>query len=519
MSRNAETLAALEPQLVWKLFAGLADSPRPSKREGKARAYLLTVARERGLQVVEDEIGNLILHAPATEGRESAPRIVLQAHIDMVCEKNSDQDHDFDNDPIRLVLDERDGKQIVRADGTTLGADNGVGVALALAAACDADVQRGPLEILLTVDEEAGMSGVRALTPDSLRGRRLINLDTEEDDAFYIGCAGGADTTLIWDFSLAPLATPHTCVCNLRVRGLRGGHSGMDIVENRAAATRLLARLLLAAPDARLVRIEGGSKRNAIAREASATIVISETTQARLRSAAERLADDARRLSFEPEARIEVSAAPAPDEALALSQADTARLVQGLIAAPHGVIGMHPRVPGLVETSTNLATLRCERSRDGRRLLVSAGSLTRSSATEWKDAVREQLAAVAALTGASLERGSEYGGWAPNVDSPTLGVCKDVYQRLYGAAPRVAAIHAGLECGIIGERIPGMDMVSLGPTIRGAHSPDEHVYVESVQKSWRLLLACLEALSSDEADNSYKKDRPRKRKHTANKAC
>jgi dipeptidase D len=491
---NLSVVEGLEPAAVWRLFAGIAEVPRPSKQEGKIRQDVKETAEGMGFAVREDKTGNLVIEVPASKGYENAPITVLQGHLDMVCEKNADTEHDFDNEPIRLVLDKdaESGERIVRADGTTLGADNGIGLALALAAASLPEVVHGPLELLCTIDEEAGMTGAGALTPDSFKGRRMLNLDSEEDDALYIGCAGGCDTTLAWDLLLEPVGTGASA-CRVIVAGLRGGHSGSDIHENRGNAIKLLARTLERAKERelRIAEISGGSKRNAIPREASAVVVVPPGVLARLQTAADEIRDEAVGESPEPNLAITVEkVAPA---STALDVQNTGRLLATLLALPHGVSEMHLEIAGLVQTSNNVATVMAERK--DRIMHVEVGTLSRSSLASRLEATLVQIAGAGRLAGATVSRGNAYPSWAPDMKSPILATCRRVYEGLFGAEPKVAAIHAGLECGIIGQRVGNMDMVSLGPRIEGAHSPDERLYIESVGKSWKYLVAILAELA------------------------
>lgn len=495
---DAHPVAALEPAAVWRFFADIAAVPRPSKHEQRIRAHVRQTAERLGLAVREDAAGNLVVAVPASPGHGDAPVTVLQGHLDMVCEKNAGTPHDFERDPIRLVLDRdpQTGREFVRADGTTLGADNGIGIALALAAASSPDVVHGPLEILCTVDEEMGMSGAGALEPGFFSGRRFLNLDSEEDDVLYIGCAGGGDVTLTREFALRPL-DERAELARVTVSGLRGGHSGGDIHENRANAIKVLARVLTAPRRAplRIAGLSGGSKRNAIAREASALVAGSHRTIGQLRRAAEEVRAAVVRESAETHAAIRIEPAERSAAGAALSPADSARLLLLLTGLPHGVLETHPQVRDLVQTSNNLATIAAEPVDGHARLRVTVGNLSRSSIESRLEATRAQVAAVGRLAGAAVELGHSYPGWEPNIDSPLLATCRRIYRELFGADPKVTAIHAGLECGIIGRRVPGLDMVSLGPQIKGAHSPDERVYVDSVRKSYRFLTAILAELA------------------------
>lgn len=492
--KHLEQILGFEPKVVWRYFAGLSAVPRPSKKEHLVREHVKKLATDAKLKVAQDAVGNLLITVPATAGRDKAPITVLQAHLDMVGEKNSDITHDFDKDPIALVpgTDPKTSETIIRANGTTLGADNGIGVSMALAAATSPDVLHGPLELLFTIDEEAGMSGAKGLTPKSFQGKRLLNLDSEEDDRLYIGCAGGCDSTLTWHW---PTETyPAECeVCSITVRGLRGGHSGVDIHEGRGSAIKLLARTLHLAgtPDLRIAGFEGGSKRNAIPRESTAIVVGPKGLSARLRDAAAKVTTEGKTESLEAGLTIAVASGTTNGQAIPLGQ--SAALLSTLAALPHGVLGMHPTVAGLVESSNNVATVEMH-GEDG-KMRVTIGNLSRSSSASRLSEVVAQIAAIARLSGATAETANDYPGWSPNPDSTLLKTCRDVYKRMFRQDPMIASIHAGLECGIIGERVGNVDMVSLGPSIMGAHSPDERVYVRSVEKSWKYLKTILAELA------------------------
>lgn len=487
--------AGLEPKAVWNFFAGMTAVPRPSKREEKIRKHVRETAERLGLHAEEDATGNILIKVPATPGRERTPITVLQAHVDMVCEKNSGTKHDFDREGVYPFMETESstGERVVKAKGTTLGADNGIGVCMALAAASSPEVVRGPLELLFTVDEEDGMTGAKNVRPDMFRGKRMINLDSEEDDSLYIGCAGGCDTNLTWKYDTAPLAGGLEVV-RVSVTGLRGGHSGVEIHEGRSNAIKLLVRTLArGGGDAlQLITIQGGSKRNAIPREATAAVAGPAGLLGSLKKAAAEVTREAKEESYEAGTSITVEGGK-PDGSPAVEKGRTRELLRALSAIPSGVLGMHPRVAGLVETSNNLSTVNSTTA--GSRLSVQAGLLSRSSSNSRIKETMAQLAAIGSLTGADIATGNQYPGWSPNPDSPTLAIARRVYKDLFGAEPKVAAIHAGLECGIIGERMGGMDTISLGPTIKGAHSPDERVYVASVAKAWRFLTALLDALS------------------------
>ncbi len=494
--KNLSIVESLEPKSVWRYFAGLASVSRPSKHEEKIRKYLRDLLDSLKLSYQEEQVGNIVVKVPASPGNESAPLIVLQAHVDMVCEKNSDVDHDFDNDGIHLdFCDDADtGKKIVKGTGTTLGADNGMGVAMALAAATDSSVVHGPLELLFTVDEEAGMTGAKALVPNFFKGRILLNLDSEEDDELCIGCAGGCDTNLTFN---EKHETADGQAMTVSVSGLRGGHSGCDIHEGRGNAIKLLARTitLANAGDVRLAEATGGSKRNAIPREASATLVITAGELEKFQASAARVQREASEESCE--SKLDISVTSVDSNPRAISATATKRFLDLLTTLPSGVLGMHPKVPGLVETSNNISTVTSQAN--GEQLTLSIGTLTRSSSESRKQEALALIATAGRLTGAQVSNDNDYPGWAPNADSRVLGICQRVYEKEFNEKPHVSSIHAGLECGIIGEQVGQMDMVSFGPTILGAHSPDERVFVESVGKSYRFLVAVLAELAGNAA--------------------
>jgi len=475
------TLDNLEPKYLWQQFDRIRQVPRPSKHEERIREYVLGWAREKGFEALTDSIGNVIVRVPATAGRETAPTIVIQAHMDMVCEKNKDVDFDFMNDPIEL---DRDGEWLI-ARGTTLGADNGVGMAAGMALAEDPDTVHGPLELLITVDEETGLTGAAELDPALITGRTLLNLDTEELGALYIGCAGGGDSNL--SLPLKPVSSPAgSAGFQIKVLGLRGGHSGMDIIEQRGNAIQSLARILWkvrAAHGLGLARFEGGGVHNAIPREAVADCVVEATAMdsvARIVA----LEEEAIRVELgdvEPGFKVEINQMETPLESW--GEELTGTLINLLRSLPHGVDAMSLEVPGLVETSNNLASVWTKEDR------VVIGTSSRSSVNSALQAMRDRIRAAGELAGATVEENNAYPGWKPDLTSKVLAVTRSVHEQLFGAPPEVKAVHAGLECGIIGEKIPGMDMVSFGPIIEAPHSPDERVNIPSVETFWTLLKA------------------------------
>lgn len=483
----SDVLNDLEPRSLWGHFSALCAIPRPSKHEERVVAWVLDIASRHGWEPRRDGVGNIVLPVPATEGLEAAPVVVLQSHLDMVCEKNRDVEHDFMNDPIRPRIE--DGW--VYATGTTLGADNGIGVAAALAVATDPAVRHGPLELLFTLDEETGLTGAQGLDGSLLEGRILVNLDSEEDGKLFVGCAGGADCHLHWPFRPHPAPAGFAPV-SLRVAGLRGGHSGLNIHEERGNAIQLLVRTLRAARkagiDVRVAGLQGGAKHNAIPREADASLAIPAGDRARLDEVV-RDASSAFRgelAGVDPGLRIELVEG---EKGPTLDTADSDRLLDLLNAIPHGVLGMSRDVPGLVETSNNLAVVEHE---DGEIVVTTSA---RSSVDSRMYAVVDRVGSLARLAGATAETTNAYPGWKPDLDSRGLRAVRTAWTELYGE-PEVTAVHAGLECGLLGEKVPGLDMISFGPQIEGAHSPDERVRIESVGKFWKALARSLELLAS-----------------------
>ena len=484
-------LLKLEPRLVWKHFDAIRQIPRPSKHEERVAEHVVGWARAQGLEVKRDGAGNVLVKVPATRGHEKAPVIVLQGHLDMVPEKNSDVTFDFMEDAIQV----RTVGDYVYATGTTLGSDNGVGVSAAMAVAEDPKAVHGPLELLFTVDEETGLTGAMQLDPKLLSGRTLINLDTEEDAALYIGCAGGADTHAAFSVTREE-SLKGTIPVRISVRGLRGGHSGVDVHENRGNAVKFLVRTLNALRskgiEFGIVSIAGGSKHNAIPREADAVVRVAIAEESAVVGA---VGEYARVLKEEfgeidPNQRVEcVTLQDAADNRKVWIRFDNERILDALLACPHGVLAMSRAVPGLVETSNNLAVVATE----GDAVKVTTSS--RSSVMPALRATTEQVAAALRLGGAEVETKDGYPGWKPNPESPVLNTALKVFEREFGAKPAVKAIHAGLECGLIGEKYPGMDMVSMGPQIESPHSPDERVQISTVGRFYTFLKVTLAELA------------------------
>lgn len=475
----------LQPPLVWRHFDLLCSVPRPSKQEDALRRKLCDWAARRGLDHSVDDAGNLLLTKAGSQGREAAAPVALQAHLDMVCQANSGIGHDFGKDPILPKIEEG----WLLAEDTTLGADNGIGVALALAALEQEDLVHPPLEVLLTVDEEAGMSGAQGLPPGLLRATRMLNLDSEEWGEFTLGCAGGCDVTAS-DHYEGETAPSGWLFHKITLSGLRGGHSGIDIHLGRGNANKLLVRLLRGWEKAEAIRLAafaGGTARNALPREAWAIVALPAAAEREAKQRleafraliAEELADREAGILVQIEA-----AEPSP----LLPEAAQRRLLAALHAAPHGVRRMSGSVPGVVETSNNLGIVTIGGGAFSANLMVRS---LRDSATRM---LAEEIESLFLLAGCRVETGGAYPGWTPNPDSPLLAQCQQVYQREFGAPAATQVIHAGLECGIIGAKYPGLDIISFGPTIKGAHAPGEKVEIASVGRCWQLLKAILAAL-------------------------
>jgi len=460
-------IAHLEPRELWARFDEIRKIPRPSKHEEQIRKYVIDYAADNGLTTLADNLGNVVVRVPATPGHENAPTVVLQGHLDMVCEKNADKDFDFSTDPIDLVLD----GDTLKADGTTLGADNGVGLAAGLAMITDTSITHGPLELLFTLDEETGLTGARELDATMLKGKYLLNLDSEEDGVIIMGCAGGRDTEI--KLNVKREAAPSGSALRIKASGMSGGHSGIDIHLGRANAIQVLHDVLKASGDLRIASVSAGSAHNAIPREAEA--VVFGDPEAVKGAAAE---VEARRRKdhgeTDPELKIEVEAVS--EDLTPLNAASTESLMNLIEALPHGVLGMSEDFEGVVETSSNLAVVRSTEAE------VEVLTSTRSSVMGELNSAVERIVASAQGYGAEAVPDEGYPSWEPNPDSGLLKVAVGVYEKLYGEKPEVKSIHAGLECGIIGEQVKGMDMISIGPTLRNPHSPSEEVSVSSVKK-------------------------------------
>jgi len=477
----------LKPILLWKHFAEILKIPHCSGNERALGEYVLTVAKRLNLNGRRDKVGNVIVARKASPGHENSAGTILQVHLDMVGEKNSDVRHDFTKDPILAVVE----NEWVHAQGTTLGSDNGIGVAACLAVMEDASLTHGPLEFLFTVDEETGLTGATRIQKGALSGTRLLNLDSEDEGTFTIGCAGGADSEIT--FPLKRAKRRGKLLCRLRVYGLRGGHSGLDINLGRGNALKLLARLLWQAQKNfryQLVGVEGGNKRNAIPREAWADILLEpgqmKAFAAFVKKSAAKIQSEYKAVEKDLAYSLEKIEAEKTDP---LTQAAQKGLINFLISLPHGVLVMHPEIHGLVETSTNLAIIQTLPNR------AEVVCSSRSSVASALEATRNMIEACCDLAGAKIFQAPGYPGWAPNLASPLLQTLKEVYHQVFNKEIEVVAVHAGLECGILGEKFPGMDMISFGPTIRHPHSPEERVNTASVEKFWKFLTAALARLS------------------------
>jgi len=482
-------LDSLEPQALWQHFDKILTIPHGSGNEAALREHIVSIAERNGLEYQVDRMGNLLVRKAGTAGHEEAPAIVLQNHLDMVNEKNSDVEHDFEKDAIKP---QRDGDYL-KATGTTLGADNGIGIAAALAVLEAKNLAHGPLEVLFTVDEETGLTGAAGLDADMITGRTLLNLDSEEEGILYVGCAGGGDSEVTLALTRNPTPQGSTGV-DIKLHGLKGGHSGCDIHLQRGNAIKLLVRAIhavkLQGTRLSLTALQGGSAHNAIPREAFATVVVAESDLDLFKSGFDKeisaIMDEFR--PAEPDMKSDVHVVAAPAEVW--DDSSTAAVLRLITALPHGMMAMSYDIPDLVETSTNLATALPQNG----SLVIGLSS--RSSVESALEALRQRIRATGELVGAIVVEEDSYPGWKPNLASPLLKVVKGIHRRELGADPEIKAIHAGLECGIIGEKLDGMDMISLGPQIEFPHSPDERVKIDTVGQFYRLLTAILADLAA-----------------------
>ena len=477
-------LGHLKPELVWNHFEEICKYPRPSKKEEKIAAHIVSVGERLGLETTKDKFGSILIRKPAAPGFENRKTVVLQSHIDMVCEKNRGVEHDFDNDPIQPYID----GEWVKAKGTTLGADNGIGVAAALAVLESKDFQHGPIEALFTLDEETGLTGANSLKKKWLKADVLINMDSEEEGSLYIGCSGGVNTRA--SFKVKPEKAPkNTLAFELKVMGLKGGHSGLEIQVGRGNAVKLLVRLLYSYGknnEYEIASIEGGNKHNAIPREAFAKVVIPKKDEKIFKKFVKKFDETVKAefISVEPDLTVGIEKLKGVEKVF--NPKLRKNLINALYAVPHGVIKMSPDIPELVETSTNLAVVTTE----GKH--VNIVTTQRSSVASEINDIRDMVSSVFELAGAEILYNDGYPGWKPDINSEILNVFKKTFTDLYGKEPEVKAIHAGLECGIIKEKYPEMDMISFGPTMFGVHSPDERLKIDTVPKFWEQLVKVLE---------------------------
>lgn len=477
----------LHPKSMWEIFDRITCVPRPSKKEDKIREFLIDFAVSHKLEHKTDEIGNVVISRPATASMKERPVVILQSHMDMVCEKNSDVKFDFDNDPILACID----GGWVRARGTTLGADDGIGMAAALTLLIDTEAELPPIEALFTVDEETGLTGAFNLGKDMLTGKYLINLDSEDEGEIFIGCAGGIDT--LATFAAAPTAAPagHSFF-RLDITGLTGGHSGDDINKGLANSNKLITRFLRHGTrefGLKLCRFEGGNLRNAIPREAYAIFAIPAAQVGTMKSYFEKYVADIKGEFSLTEPKMEITIGESDPQPHVLGATAQRGLLDALQGVPNGVLAMSAAMPGLVETSTNLASVKF----DGEGNVIVTTS-QRSSIDSARYDAAASVGSVFELGGGTVKHSDGYPGWKPDPSSHLLKASVNTYKKLFGVDPVVRAIHAGLECGLFLEKYPHLEMISIGPTVRGAHSPDERIEIATVDKFWKHLIATLQAI-------------------------
>ena len=477
-------LEKLQPAEVWKYFAEILEIPRPSKKESKIIAYLLDFGKKHNLETLTDEAGNVLIRKPGTKGMENRMWVVMQSHMDMVCEKNSDITHNFDTDAINAYVD----GNWVKAKGTTLGADDGIGMAAQLALLASDSIKHGPIECLFTVDEETGLTGAFEMKPDFFKSKILLNLDSEDEGELFIGCAGGMDTVITFNYKTEKVPSD-SCAYRISVTGLQGGHSGDEIDKGLGNSVKIANRFLWSGVnkfDLRLSMFEGGNLRNAIPREAFADFVIHVDDKHNILDFFNTFkANVIEEYSpVEPNLKIELVASELPE--WIIDEPTQFDLLNSLYACPHGVFAMSNRIPGLVETSTNLAAVKF--IQDNQILITTS---QRSSTDSAKVDIGNMVQSVFRMANANVVHSNGYPGWSPNTNSKILSITEDSYTKLFGNKPIVRAIHAGLECGLFLEKYPHLDMISFGPTIKGAHSPDERLDIETTQKFWDLLLDVL----------------------------
>lgn len=484
-----EEILKLEPTIVWSYFSEILEIPRPSKKEEKIVEYLLNFGKKHNLETLQDEVGNVLIRKSATEGMENRQSVVLQSHIDMVCEKNSDKVHDFDKDPIESLIE----NGWVTANGTTLGADDGIGIAAQLAILASDEIIHGPIECLFTIDEETGLTGAFGLQSGFLKSKVLLNLDSEDDGQIFIGCAGGQDTIAWLPYDKVEIPEEYISF-KIMVSGLKGGHSGDEINQNRGNANKILNRFLWANLndlDIKVNNFDGGNLRNAIAREAFAIIMVPNDKSDEIKTRISVFEKDVRAEYHisEPDLKISIDNSENPE--FVVDGESTEELLNAIYACPHGVIAMSQDIEDFVETSTNLASVKFQED----EVLITTSQ--RSSIESAKFDISAMVASVFKLAGGRVEHTDGYPGWKPNANSKIVAQTAEAYERLFNKKPEVLAIHAGLECGLIGDKYPDMDMTSYGPTIKRAHSPDEKIEIETVDKFWKLTLDILKNIPKE----------------------
>jgi len=480
---NMNDIRDLEPKPLWNYFHNITQIPHPSKKEQKIIEFMKEFGKKHNLETVVDKVGNVIIRKPATKGMENRKGVILQTHLDMVPQKNRDKKHDFEKDPIETVID----GDWVRANGTTLGSDNGIGVAATMAVLASTNIPHGPLEGLFTIDEETGMTGVFGLRKGLLKGEILLNLDSEDEGELCVGCAGGIDVSAVKKYSREK-APQDMEAYKVTVKGLKGGHSGVDIALGRANSNKLMFRFLMQAESdyaIRLAEAEGGDLRNAIPRESYAIVLVPADKVSSFRKFVKGY-DEMYKAEFsETEPDLSFTAQKVDVPAKVLRSSDQYKIIRAVFACPNGVQRMSQAMKGLVETSNNLAIVRCANGK------FETHCLTRSSVDSSKEATAWKIAAVFHLIGADVKLSGSYPGWKPNMNSPILKTMREVYKKKFGNSPEVKAIHAGLECAILGGTYTGLDMISFGPTIKHPHSPDEKVNIPTVKKFYDFLCETL----------------------------
>jgi len=481
----SDEISNLEPKALWENFYALTQVPRPSHHEKKVQDYVYNFGVNLGLETTQDGAGNIVVRKPATPGFENRKGVILQAHLDMVPQKNSDKVHDFKNDPIETYVD----GDWVKANGTTLGADNGIGAAAVMGILASTSIEHGPIEALFTATEETGMDGAAGLKSGVLKGEILLNTDSEDEGELYVGCAGGEDVSVEFTFKKKEIP-PNFIGGRLSVTGLKGGHSGMDIILQRANANKVFFRILNTAYEklgSRLISFNGGSLRNAIPREAFGTIAVKKKKWGKLANLVEKLGEEIKSEFELKEPDMKITLEPEDISSKMIDLKTQLRLTQSVLACPNGVIRMSDSMPGLVETSINMASV----ASDPKRKTIELMFLMRSSVDSSKADLGERVKALFSLAGAEVKFSGAYPGWNPDMDSPILKTMQSVYEKKYGKVPEIKAVHAGFECGILGGIYPNWDMISFGPTIRFPHSPDEKVNIPSVAKFWDFMVETL----------------------------